>query len=123
MRNLVISLLFVLTLIHSTLADDGERVLAGFDPHTDLIAENYEAGAFLIYDCVEGHWTCVRDVFYKECEAKREEDRLMRSRFARCAPLGQLPTKKSCFQRQLFMTGHHHGTRFCILSPWKEKEI
>jgi hypothetical protein len=104
-------------------AFDGEKVLAGHDSKTDLIADNYEAGRFLMYDCLEGHWVCVGDPFYQNCLAKRTQELQEKKFKASCAPLGPFPTKKSCFQRQLFMTSNFHGTQFCTLKDGKEKEI
>lgn len=103
--------------------EEGRKVLSGFDPKTDIISDNYETGPFLIYDCQEGHWTCVSETHYKECEEKRDYDIYRKEQRSRCAPLGQFPTKKSCFQRQLFMTSNNHGTRVCILQDWKQKNF
>lgn len=96
---------------------------AGYDPRTDVISEKYEAGAYLMYDCEEKHWVCVLEQYYKQCEANRAEDNLQRKLEARCAPIGALPTKKSCFQRQLFMVGQNFGTRVCLTDSWKQKEL
>lgn len=104
-------------------SDDQPKSLAGFDPRTDLIADNYEAGPYLIYDCEEKHWVCVMEEFYKECEEKRKKDLTESGLYHSCAPVGTFPTKKSCFQRQLFLTTHNHGKRFCIRDEWKEKNI
>lgn len=107
----------------SAWADSGAKELAGFDPQTDLIAENYEAGAYLIYDCVEKHWTCVSGPYFEECKTKRKNDLYQKTLHHTCASIGAFPTKKSCFQRQLFMTTHDHGTRFCTKDIWKTKEL
>ncbi len=104
-------------------SDNQPKSLAGFDPKTDLIADNYEAGPYLIYDCEEKHWVCVMEEFYKECEEKRKNDLKENGLYHSCAPIGLFPTKKSCFQRQLFLTTHNHGKRFCIRDEWKEKNI
>jgi hypothetical protein len=93
-----------------------------FNPRTDVVAYNYDAGPFLIYDCKEKHWTCVMDYHYKACEEKRaKESDMITEDYYSCAPLGEFPTKKSCFQRMLFMTGHNHGARFCIKDDLKTK--
>lgn len=105
------------------IAQESAKILTGFDPKTDIISDNYEAGEYLIYDCLENHWTCVSEPFYKECEEKREYDHYMKELHSRCAPLGQFPNKKSCFQRQLFMTSNNFGSKFCILNDWKQKEL
>ena len=106
------------------MADDQDKTIAGFDPRTDIIAENYEAGPYLIYDCQEKHWVCVMETFYKECEQKRSRDLASTDNvYHSCAPIGVFPTKKSCFQRQLFMTTHNHGKRFCIKDDWKSKNV
>jgi hypothetical protein len=96
--------------------------VAGFDPKTDIIADNYDAGAFLIYDCKEKHWTCVTEEFYTECKEKRSRDLAsLEDTKHSCAPIGSFPTKRSCFQRQLFLTTHNHGERFCVKDEWKSK--
>lgn len=113
---------FIALFCVSTLAFSQEKGVAGFDPRTDIIADNYEAGPYLIYDCKEKHWVCVMDEYYKECQEKRTRDLASTdSTKHSCAPIGQFPTKKSCFQRQLFMTTHNHGDRFCIKDEWKLK--
>lgn len=98
------------------------------NPSTDLIAENYEAGIHLIYDCDEKHWACVRSDYAEACEATRAERRKeVTERVAPmdlpCARIGSFPTKESCFQRQLFMTSQNHGSRFCINDPWRQREM
>lgn len=119
-------LLFILCLMSSflTSAQEENKSLAGFDPRTDIISENYEAGPYLIYDCKEKHWVCVMEPFFKECEEKRSRDLASEDEvYHSCAPVGKFPTKKSCFQRQLFMTTHNHGKRFCVKDSWKSKSI
>lgn len=107
----------------SVWGDSQERVLSGYDPKVDLISDKYEAGEYLIYDCADSHWVCVRESFYKECEEKRREDSELKRTHSRCAMVGKFPTKKSCFQRQLFMVTHHFGNSFCALGEWKAREI
>lgn len=116
-------MIFSILFLTNLQADSGQKSLAGFDPRVDVIAENYEAGPYLIYDCEERHWTCVLESYYKECEEKRAQDIHDKKVKLRCAPVGVLPTKKSCFQRQLFLTGQNQGIRFCIGEDWKQKEI
>lgn len=95
-----------------------------FEP-SDLIAYNYDAGPYLIYDCVEKHWTCVAESFYKECETKRTREVASSDHRIHhtCAPIGEFPTKRSCFDRQLFMVSQAFGTRFCVRDVWKTKVI
>lgn len=119
MKILILTLLFSMV----SWAQVRDKSPAGFDPKTDIIAENYEAGPFLIYDCEEKHWTCVMEPYFKECEEKRTRDLASKEITHSCAPIGKFPTKKSCFQRQLFLTTHNHGTRFCLKDNWKEKEM
>lgn len=116
-------MLFYFLLMNMTLADSGEKVLNGYDPKVDIISEDYEAGPFLIYDCVQNHWTCVLESYYKECEKKRSEDLHFKKERMSCAPVGELPNKKSCFQRQLFLVSQNVGYRFCIGPVWQQKEI
>ncbi|GEM_PF-1928224 len=103
--------------------DSTQKDLSGFDPSTDIISEKYEAGSYLIYDCVEKHWVCVMENFYQECYQKREADIAEKRPVLSCAPIGAFPVKKSCFQRQQYLTTHHHGSRFCIHQDFKEKQI
>jgi len=117
---LCLGILFLGSLVK---ANAPERVRAGFDLERDLISENYDAGAFLIYDCLEGHWTCVSQTNFEECEKKRTDDLAADEIISRCAPIGEFKTKKSCFQRQLFMVSHNHGASVCALGRWRAKEI
>lgn len=89
----------------------------------DYISDKYIAGEYLIYDCENEHWVCVREVFSSECRDMREEDKLLGKVRARCAPIEQMPTKRSCFQRQLYLISQNYGNRFCLLEPWRHKMI
>lgn len=104
-------------------ADSGQKVLNGYDPKVDIISEKYEAGPYLIYDCQAKHYVCVLENYYKDCETLRAQNIHERKLDLGCAPLGMLPNKKSCFQKQLFLVSQNHGTRFCIGEEWKQKEI
>ncbi len=116
-------MVFCMLISSLSLADDVEKELNDFDPKVDIISENYEAGPFLIYDCVEKHFTCVMESYYKECGEKRAKDIHERKLDLSCAPIAEHLNKKSCFQKQLFMVSQNHGTRFCIGDDWKQKEI
>lgn len=115
--------LCLLLILFSTSLSAYEIYPNGYDATRDVIAENYEAGPFLIYDCKEGHYVCVLSDYYKKCEADRADDLIGRKLNLSCAPIGEFPNKKSCFQRQLFMTSQAYGPRFCISDYWKQKEI
>lgn len=119
LKFMLFSLLFTLP-IH---ADDGEKSLSGFDPRTDIISEKYEAGPYLIYDCKDQHFVCVMESYYKECLANRAQDEHEKKIDVSCAALAETPNKKSCFQKQLFMTSQNHGKRFCVGTDWKQKEL
>jgi hypothetical protein len=103
-------------------ADDQLQVKLTYDPLVDVISEKYEAGPYLIYDCQEKHWVCVLEPYFIACEDQRKMDSsLIENAKHSCAPIGKFPNKISCFQRQLFLTTHHHGDRFCIKDDWKQK--
>lgn len=88
----------------------------------DQISDKYEAGKYLIYDCKDGHWVCVAEPFYKNCQETRSQELAKKGVVhLSCAPIGEMASKKSCYQRILFFTTHHHGSRFCINDEWKEK--
>lgn len=116
-------MLFCFFLISVPNSQSREKVLTGYDPKVDIIAENYEAGPYLIYDCVEKHWTCVLESYFEECQNKRAQDITDNMIYLRCAPIGKLPNKKSCFQKQLFFISQNLGQKFCVSNEWKEKEI
>lgn len=61
--------------------------------------------------------------YYQECQAKRDLDNHEKKERIRCAPIGNFPNKKSCFQRQLFMVSQNFGSKVCVGETWKEKEI
>ena len=96
---------------------------ADFEMKNDNISEKYLAGAFLIYDCEEKHWVCVLQEDYKACESKRKVSADKKERNLPCAPIGEFPSKRSCFQRQLYLSGHAHGYRFCLLDEIKKEEL
>jgi hypothetical protein len=116
-------MLFCFLLASNIFADSGEKILNGYDPKVDIISDDYEAGPYLIYDCLAQHWTCVLETYYKDCQKKREEDLHFKAENMRCSPVAQFPNKKSCFQKQLFMVSQNFGNRFCIGPTWQEKEI
>jgi hypothetical protein len=116
-------MVFCMLLTSHLLADSGEKVLNGYDGRVDVISENYEAGPFLIYDCIEKHYTCVLEEYYKECGEKRAKDVHERKEMLSCAPISEHLNKKSCFQKQLFIVSQNHGTRFCVGEEWKQKLI
>jgi hypothetical protein len=106
---------FVLFLSLQLTADDQLKVKIGHDPVVDVISDKYEAGAYLIYDCLEKHWVCVLEEYYRRCEAARKSELVVPDESLHtCAPIGEFPNKISCFQRQLFLTTHNHGARFCL---------
>jgi len=111
-------------LIHATaLAQEGGKSPGGYDPILDAISPKYEAGPFLIYDCVENHFACVLETYAEDCRQQRRQDQAERKHNLSCAPITLRPNKKSCFQMQLMMTSQNHGTRFCVGHYWKQKLI
>ena len=116
-------IVFIFFMTYLPLAQAFDRIKAGYDPVVDEIADNYEAGAFLIYNCVDKHWTCVLKSYHDQCKAQFNHDRFGGKINLRCVPFDEAPTKKSCFQKQLYLVSQSHGTRFCVNDRWKEKEI
>jgi hypothetical protein len=93
-----------------------------FDPQKDIISDDYTAGRFLIYNCEELRWVCVTESLFSSCHENRRSDSSKKPSHS-CAPIGEFPTKESCFQRQLFMVSQNHGKRFCVRDDWKEKNV
>ncbi|GEM_PF-3121892 len=93
------------------------------EPLADIISDDYEAGPFLIYNCEKKHWVCVIEDNYTSCQNQRLADDKKEGVEHSCAPIGKFPTKKSCFQRVLYMTGQNYGDRFCLKQEWKEKGV
>lgn len=116
-------MLFFSLISPAVLADSGDKVLNGYDPKVDIISDEYEAGPFLIYDCEKQTFVCVLESYYKECLEKRTKAQHFKDLNVNCAGVEELKNKKSCFQRQLFMVSQNMGSRFCIGTEWKQKEI
>lgn len=116
-------MLFCLLFTLNSWAQESSKALSGFDPVADVISDGLETGSWLIYDCENKHWTCVLESYYQACEEKRNEDIEARKTQLRCAPIGEFPTKKSCFQRQLYLVGQNYSTRFCMGEELREREI
>ena len=114
---------FLFLLLSYSMADSGPKEVAGFDAAADVITEDTIAGSWLIYDCQEQHWTCVIKADFDECAELRKKDKIKRIKRLRCAPIGEFPTKKSCFQRQLYMVGQSHGSRVCVNDRWKQRML
>lgn len=117
-------ILILLLTMSVAFAEEVDKVEpADFNPAADNISEKYFAGAFLIYDCEEGHFVCVYPEDYKACESKRAEAIKKKEKNLPCAPIGEFPTKRSCFQRDLYLAGQAHGRRFCLLDQLKKEEL
>jgi hypothetical protein len=116
-------MLFCLLFTNHIYSDSGEKYLNGYEAKVDIISEKYEAGPFLIYDCEAGHYVCVLAEYHKDCEDQRAKAIHEKKLEMGCAPIAELPNKKSCFQKQLFLVSQNHGTRFCTGPDWKQKEI
>lgn len=116
-------MLFCMLISPALLADDGDKVLNGYDPKVDIISDKYEAGPYLIYDCQDQHYVCVLESYAKVCDEKRAQDIHDKKVSLSCATLAVMPNKKSCFQKQLFMASQNHGNKFCVHEEWKQKEI
>jgi hypothetical protein len=100
------------------------KAVAGYDPKKDVISEDYEAGAWLIYDCEERHWACVLESYYRECAEKREREVSQKDDpYHSCAAISQFPNKRSCFERMLFLTTQNFSDRVCVKESWKEKSL
>ncbi len=114
--------IFFLLILNIAYAQDESEFPEDYEARVDYISDKYFAGAFLIYDCEEKHWVCVMEIDYKSCEKKRKESLDKFAKYLSCAPIGQFPSKKGCFQRVQFLTGHDHGNRFCLLDELKREE-
>lgn len=121
MRAFVVFLLVFGSL--SVSAQMREKFLEEFDPLSDRISDEYDAGPYLIYDCQKEHYVCVVQENFETCQSKKMEDLKNDSLVHRCAPLGKLTTKKACFQKQLFMVSNNAGKPFCTKEEWKKREI
>lgn len=119
MKALILILLATLAIAE----DEVNQLPEDFVPNKDNISEKYYAGAFLIYDCEEMHFVCVLPEDHQTCVKNREEAIRKKEKNLPCAPIGEFPTKRSCFQRELYLVGQAHGNRFCLLDELKKEEI
>lgn len=99
------------------------KLISVFDPRRDVISDDYEAGAFLIYNCEQQHWVCVLEEYYEKCQQMREQDARFKKEFARCAPVKEFDVKFSCFQEQLRLVSNVDSARLCVLENWKSKSL
>lgn len=114
----------LLVLSFYSYAQENPVVLRDNSTVDDVISEKYDTGPYLIYDCEDKHWVCVQPSYFENCKKQRKRDLASAEKLHHsCSPIGKFPTKKSCFQRQLFLTTHFHGNRFCIKDEWKEKNV
>lgn len=114
---------FILFLLFAQVGLAQESRAPMMDPQEDIISDEYEAGPFLIYNCEKNHWVCVAQPYYLECQNKRLADDKKHGVYHSCAPIGEFPSKRSCFQRVLYLTSHNYGDRFCVKNQWKEKGV
>lgn len=114
--------IFLLLMFSMLALGQENKIVTGFDPSKDVLADDYEAGEFLIYDCEEKHWTCVLESYYQDCQAKRAKDLENPNSYDHtCVPVETFPNKRACFQRQLFLVTNNYSQRFCQKEEWKEK--
>lgn len=99
------------------------KVAKDFDPRTDIISDDLQAGPYLIYDCTKKSWICVLKEHFTECENKRKEDESNQKTYARCAPLIEYSVKFACFQEQLRLATNVDSEKLCVLDSWKQQEI
>ena len=115
--------IFFMLFSFSVGAQKAAKTLTGYDPIADVLSSKYEAGHYLIYDCEDKHWVCVRDAYYQDCESKRTQEIEENAKDLSCVPLGYFPTKRSCFERQLYMLGQNFGTKFCLHPEWRHRDL
>ena len=117
----------IILLSNSLWASDRElprtKVVRGFDPRTDIISDDLQAGPYLIYDCSKKSWICVLKEHFDECAKKREEDESLQKTYARCAPISEYEVKFACFQEQLRLVTNVDSEKLCVLDSWKQHEI
>lgn len=116
------ALLLVFMMSFAFAAEEADYIPFDFVMAKDNISEKYLAGAHLIYDCEEKHFVCVLAEDKRSCEEKRLLAMQKKEKFLPCAFIGFLPTKRSCFQRQLFLVSQAHGNRFCLNEKMKHEE-
>jgi len=116
-------MVFFLLASASVRAANVEKILNGYDPVADVLSDEYEAGPYLIYDCKNKHWVCVLKSYFDECASVRNKEQLDKIEKLSCAPVEEFLNKKSCFQKQLYLTTHGFGDKMCEGEIWIEKEI
>ncbi|HXH29459.1 MAG TPA: hypothetical protein VNJ01_01480 [Bacteriovoracaceae bacterium] len=96
-------------------------IVSYLESHAVVNPENYQDGEFLIYNCREKHWACVKSETFDECLEDRNADPSELDPLHSCAPVGRFATTRSCFDRQSFMSTQAFGTRVCVRDEWKGK--
>lgn len=124
MRHIALMALFLLSLpVWSETQLPTAKVVKGFDPRTDIISEDLQAGPYLIYDCTKKSWICVLKEHFDECAKKREIDEYSDKAYARCVPVAEYEVKFACFQEQLRLVTTVDSEKLCVVDSWKAKEI
>lgn len=83
------------------------------DPFLSL---KYTRGAYLLHDCVDGHWVCTSRFEYNSCVKTREYELLENFDKLSCVPSKEFETEKDCVASQKALVSNGFGVRYCVNS-------
>lgn len=86
-----------------------------FDPYKDLFSDRYQAGQYLVYDCIEQHFVCTGPGELKRCEKEHESSLKKNLYNLGCVAIDKdLVRVEDCFKRQKELVVMSRKWRFCL---------
>ncbi len=84
------------------------------------ITPHYFNGSYLIYDCRKGHFACVSEFNFKECQQYSKVDIAEENNYLRCIPFKVFELKKECLVKLIDLTNNSFYVSSCINDPVKK---
>ncbi|MCK5074349.1 MAG: hypothetical protein KAQ98_13045 [Bacteriovoracaceae bacterium] len=80
------------------------------------ISDKYDAGNYLIYDCIGRHFACVNGKSFRWCKLARKKSKILDRAVFACAPLKKFESLKECSKKQYELIHSMPSKIFCINS-------
>lgn len=90
------------------------------DPNMDV---KYQKGPWLVYDCLDNHWVCTRELEYRQCQSHRKKAILDNEKELPCAYFNKFKSQESCWIEQTKLTNRAEPYLFCLHPEEQKKEI
>tara|TARA_Y100000768_G_scaffold382909_1_gene364092 strand:+ start:11861 stop:12307 length:447 start_codon:yes stop_codon:yes gene_type:complete len=103
----------------SNSSDKNEDILLS-DPYLSVL---YQRGAYLIYNCIDGHWVCSGKAEFNSCKETRNEAIKERKVKLPCAPVRTFVSEDDCVAHQASLVNAATENRFCLHPDRRISEI